>query len=33
MDEGRIVEEGDHESLLAQGGLYKHLYDLQFRDE
>ena len=32
MDEGRIVEEGDHEQLLARGGIYKHLYDLQFRD-
>jgi len=22
MDEGRIVEDGTHDSLLAQGGLY-----------
>jgi ATP-binding cassette, subfamily B, multidrug efflux pump len=26
MDQGRIVEEGDHRSLLAQGGLYAKLW-------
>ena len=26
MDKGRIVEEGDHRSLLAQGGLYARLW-------
>jgi ATP-binding cassette subfamily B multidrug efflux pump len=26
MDQGRIVEEGDHRSLLAQGGLYARLW-------
>ncbi|MCB0064708.1 MAG: ATP-binding cassette domain-containing protein [Caldilineaceae bacterium] len=31
LDQGRIVEIGEHESLLAQGGLYAHLYSLQFR--
>lgn len=28
---GRIVEQGDHEQLLAQNGVYKKLYDTQFR--
>ena len=31
MDQGRIVEEGDHASLVARGGLYARLADLQFR--
>ena len=26
MDKGRIVEEGDHHSLLARGGLYARLW-------
>jgi ATP-binding cassette subfamily B multidrug efflux pump len=26
MDKGRIVEQGDHRSLLAQGGLYARLW-------
>ena len=33
MDHGRIVEEGDHASLIAQGGLYAHLAALQFDDQ
>ncbi len=33
MDEGRIVETGDHESLLAANGPYHHLYHAQFEDE
>ncbi len=32
IDEGRIVQEGNHEELLAAGGLYADLYHLQFRD-
>jgi ATP-binding cassette subfamily B protein len=30
LDEGRLVEEGTHAKLLAQGGLYAHLYETQF---
>ncbi len=29
LNEGRIVERGDHASLLAAGGLYRRLYELQ----
>lgn len=31
LDEGRLVESGSHDELLAQGGLYAHLYETQFR--
>jgi len=31
INEGRIVEEGAHEELLAAGGVYKRLYDIQFQ--
>jgi len=30
MDEGCIVEQGDHDSLIAQNGLYARLANLQF---
>jgi ATP-binding cassette subfamily B protein len=30
LDEGRIVAQGSHEALMAEGGLYAHLADLQF---
>jgi len=33
FDKGEIIEEGSHKELLAKGGLYKKLYDMQFRDE
>jgi len=31
MDEGKVVETGTHESLLAQNGLYARLARLQFQ--
>ena len=32
MDEGRILERGTHDELLARGGLYKEIHDLQLVD-
>jgi subfamily B ATP-binding cassette protein MsbA len=31
MEAGRIIEEGSHRELLALGGSYKRLFDIQFR--
>ncbi len=33
IDEGRVVENGTHEALLAQGGLYSDLYRTQFEHQ
>ena len=33
LDAGRVVQRGTHEELLQTSGLYRRLYDLQFRDE
>ena len=33
FDNGFIKEEGNHESLYSMNGVYKRLYDLQFKDE
>ena len=30
LDGGRVVEQGTHESLMAQGGFYRQLYQAQF---
>jgi ATP-binding cassette, subfamily B, bacterial MsbA len=30
MEAGRIIQRGRHEDLLAQGGMYRRLHDLQF---
>ncbi|WP_431881323.1 ABC transporter ATP-binding protein [Micromonospora chalcea] len=29
MDHGRLVQSGDHDTLMAQGGLYRELFELQ----
>ena len=33
LSDGQIVEEGTHEELIALGGEYRRLYDLQFKDD
>ena len=33
IEQGSIVERGTHETLLAQGGAYTRLYDLQLREQ
>jgi ABC-type multidrug transport system fused ATPase/permease subunit len=33
VDQGRIVQRGTHEELLAQEGLYQDIYHLQLRDQ
>jgi ABC-type multidrug transport system fused ATPase/permease subunit len=32
LQDGRIVEQGPHAELLARGGLYHHLWALQFSE-
>jgi ATP-binding cassette, subfamily B, bacterial MsbA len=32
LKEGQIVESGSHEALIQQGGLYSHLYKMQFSE-
>ncbi|MBS3933727.1 MAG: ATP-binding cassette domain-containing protein [Truepera sp.] len=31
LENGKIVQEGTHEALMAKGGLYRDLYELQFK--
>ena len=31
VKDGVIAEQGDHESLLAENGVYRELYETQFR--
>ncbi|MFN8497712.1 MAG: ABC transporter ATP-binding protein [Anaerolineae bacterium] len=33
LDHGRVVEHGRHDDLLQSDGLYRHIYDLQLRDQ
>ena len=33
LEAGRVVEQGTHAELLAAGGLYRHLHDLQFHGQ
>jgi ATP-binding cassette, subfamily B, bacterial len=33
LDHGRVVEEGNHESLLRRGGHYGQLYNTYFRHQ
>lgn len=32
LDEGRVIDEGNHEELMKKGGLYARLADLQFQN-
>jgi subfamily B ATP-binding cassette protein MsbA len=33
LDAGQVIQRGTHEELLRMGGLYRRLYDFQFRSE
>ena len=33
MEKGKIVEEGNHDELMAKDGLYAHLYQIQYRNK
>jgi ATP-binding cassette subfamily B protein len=33
MDDGHIIEQGDHESLVEQGGLYAELNEKQLLEQ
>jgi ATP-binding cassette subfamily B multidrug efflux pump len=33
MEQGKIVEQGNHQELLKKEGYYKRLFDLQFQEQ
>ena len=33
LHEGRLIESGTHDELFRRAGMYRRLYDLQFRDD
>jgi ATP-binding cassette, subfamily B, bacterial MsbA len=33
LDKGRVADQGTHDELLARGGLYADLYNMQFKDQ
>ena len=33
MDQGRVIEQGTHDSLLEAGGFYEELYNSQFAEK
>ena len=33
LQDGRVVERGRHEELLANDGVYREIYDLELRDQ
>lgn len=33
MKEGNIIEQGNHDELMAQGGFYADLYNSQFTED
>ena len=33
LDKGRVADQGTHDDLLARGGLYADLYQMQFKDQ
>jgi ATP-binding cassette subfamily B protein len=33
LQDGRIVERGTHDQLLAGDGIYRQIYDLELRDQ
>ena len=32
IDDGKIIEQGSHEDLLANNGMYAELYNKQFKE-